>query len=233
MIAREIYDRGTPRKMSNGGAERALEEQVKHYYRHVESYDWTRAADSFVGPETLFHRARSREIVRLLQSIRPRPARCLDVGCGTALITRRLPPGAVGLDLNPRNLEKARRYAPEAVFINCDVEGRIPLADESFDLAVCTEMLEHLIHPERTVAEIRRVLKTGGVLVGSVPGRSVVWKLRGLSRSKDSFAEEPYHRHYRREEVASLLSASLGVRRLYPKHLRMNWFFVAAKEKPA
>ena len=48
------------------------------------------------------------------------------------------------------------------------------------------------------------MLKTGGVLVGSVPGRSVVWKLRGLSRSKDSFAEEPYHRHYRREEVASL-----------------------------
>ena len=138
-----------------------LEEKVKHYYRHVESYDWTRAADSFVGPETFFHRARSREIVRLLESIRPRPARCLDVGCGTALITRRLPPGAVGLDLNPRNLEKARRYAPEAVFINCDVEGRIPLADESFDLAVCTEMLEHLIHPERTVAEIRRVLKAG------------------------------------------------------------------------
>ncbi len=216
--------------MLNGGANEKLEGQIKNYYRHVENYDWTRAADNFVGPETFFHRVRCREILRLLESIPSLPRKSLDIGCGTALITRRLPAGTVGLDLNPRNLDKAKRYAPRGAFINCDVEGHIPLTDQSFDLAVCTEMLEHLIHPRRAVAEIQRVLKPGGVLIGSVPGRSPIWKLRGLSRSKDSFAEEPYHMHYRREEVDSLLSERLRVRRLYSKHLQMNWFFVAVKE---
>src|SRR6266542_1240587 len=111
--------------MLNSNASDKLEAGIKHYYRHVESYDWTRAADNFVGLESLFHRARCREIVRLLDSISPRPERCLDVGCGTALITRHLPAGAVGLDLNPRNLDKAQSYAPRAIFINSDVEGHI------------------------------------------------------------------------------------------------------------
>src|SRR3989440_10638083 len=207
-----------------------LEERVRHYYRHVEDYDWTRAADSFVGLESFFHRMRCREIIDLCESISPRPERSVDVGCGTALITRRLPGSAYGLDLNPRNLNKARTYAPQANFVNCNVEGNIPFASGSFDLAVCTEMLEHLIQPRRAVAEIQRVLKPCGILVGSVPGRSPIWKLRWLSSSKNSFAKEPYHKHYRGPEVKSLLSEYLRIRRLYAKNLYMNWYFVAAKE---
>lgn len=211
--------------------DRALEQRVKHYYRHVENYDWTRAADDFVGLESFFHRARCREIVRLIESVAVRPERSVDVGCGTALITRRMPGTVYGLDLNPRNLEKARNYAAGAFFVNCDVEGRVPFADESFDLAVCTEMLEHLIRPRSAVAEIHRILKPGGVVVGSVPGRSLVWKLRGLSSSKNSFAEEPYHKHYRQTEVHALLSEHLTVQRLYARNCRMNWYFLATRER--
>lgn len=208
----------------------SLEERVKRYYRHVEEYDWTRAADNFVGPETLFHRARRDEILKLVRRHAPSPRRTLDVGCGTALITRSLPGERIsGVDLNPRNLQKARRYAPDARFILCDAEDALPFADESFDLVVCTEMLEHLINPERTVSEICRVLRSGGRLVGSVPGRSIIWSLRGLSNSKASFAEEPYHKHYRRAEVEALISAHLHIERLYSKHLRMNWFFVGGR----
>jgi SAM-dependent methyltransferase len=219
--------------MGTTNTEANLQEQIKRYYLHVEDYDWTGTADGFVGPETFFHRSRQREIVKLINAADVRPQRCLDVGCGTALITRHLPAEPVGLDLNPRNLEKAQRYAPRARFVCCDAEGFIPLKSESFDLAVCTEMLEHLLYPGRTVGEIQRVLKPGGVLMGSVPGRGPVWKLRGLSSSKGSFEEEPYHKHYRREEVAALLSEHFRVRALYSKHLRMNWFFVAVKESLA
>lgn len=216
----------------NRSTEGSLEERVKHYYRHVEEYDWTRAADRFVGPETLFHRARRDEILKLVRRHAPAPRRTLDVGCGTALITRSLPGEKVsGVDLNPRNLRKARLYAPSAHFILCDAEEALPFADESFDLVVCTEMLEHLINPERTVREIRRVLSSGGRLVGSVPGRSFIWGLRGLSSSKASFAEEPYHKHYRRAEAESLLSEHLRIEKLYSKHLRMNWFFVCGKDE--
>ena len=218
----------------NGFAHKAApterEQQIKEYYRKTENYDWTNAVDRFIGPETLFHRARCQQVMRLIKRVAV-SGRYLDVGCGTALMTRRLPPHTVGLDLNPRNLAKARKYAPQASFLICDAEGQIPLASSSFDLAVCTEMLEHLLYPERALAEIRRVLKPGGLLIGSVPGRSVIWKLRWMSRSKGAFVEEPYHKHYRREEVRQLISQHFSLEQLYSKHWQMNWFFAGRKAR--
>ena len=212
--------------------DRAFEERVKHYYRHVEDYDWTRAADSFRGLETAFHRARCRETVRLIHRLGAN-ASCIDIGCGTGLLTRHLPGRAVGIDLNPRNLQKARQYAPAARFVLCDAEGSTPIRDQSFDVAVCTEMLEHLLHPRRALAEIHRLLRPEGWLIGSVPGRSILWKLRWLSSSRGHFAEEPYHRHYRRAEIQALLSERFRVARLYSTCLRMTWFFVARKAEVA
>jgi SAM-dependent methyltransferase len=179
--------------------------------------------------ETIFHRARRRETLRLVQEVRGR-GRYLDVGCGTAMITRLLPPGTVGVDLNPRNLHKAMHYAPRARFVLADAEGAIALRSGSFDVAICTEMLEHLLHPLKTVGEMHRLLTSAGVLLGSVPGRSPVWKLRWMSASRQAFAHEPYHKHYSRGDVERLLSRHFRIQTLYSKHLGLNWFFTAVKE---
>jgi len=53
-----------------------------------------------------------------------------------------------------------------------NVVGRgeqIPLADEQFDLVMCTQVLEYVPEPACVIAEIRRVLKPGGCLLLSVP----------------------------------------------------------------
>ncbi len=206
-----------------------LEEQVKYYYRCTENYDWTRAADRFIGLETIFHRTRCTETLKLVKEVKHH-GRYLDVGCGTGLITRFLPSGTVGIDLNPRNLQKAKQYAAQARFVLCDAEGAIPLRDQSIAVAICTESLEHLLYPLQALKEIYRVLKPKGVLVGSVPGCSPIWKLRWTSRSRNSFDEEPYHKHYARDEVERLLSQYFTIQKLYSKYLQMNWFFVALKK---
>jgi len=208
-----------------------LQTRVKRYYRFEEDYDWTRAADTFTGLETIFHRARGRETLRLVQEAGGR-GRYLDVGCGTAMITRLLPPGTVGVDLNPRNLHKAMHYAPRVRFVLADAEGVMPLRTESFDVAICTEVLEHLLDPLKAVGEIHRVLKSLGMLVGSVPGRSPLWKLRWLSASRQAFADEPYHKHYSRQDIEQLLFPHFHIQSLYSKHLELNWFFVAVKKVP-
>ena len=50
-----------------------------------------------------------------------------------------------------------------------NAESMDALAAESYDTVLCFEVLEHLPHPQRAVAEMARVLKPGGALLVSVP----------------------------------------------------------------
>jgi len=56
----------------------------------------------------------------------------------------------------------------------------LPLGDAAFDVAICTEVLEHVPEPIRAVREIGRVLRPGGKLILTAPLGS------GLH-------QEPYH----------------------------------------
>lgn len=175
-----------------------LEENRRFYLE--EDNDLTGFADRFAGPETFFHRSRERamkDLQRTLQLEGP----WLDVGCGGGLNLRHLPAGSVGLDLNPRNLTKARRRAPKADVIQADMY-RLPFPDATFGAAVCSEVLEHVPDPENALAEIWRTLKRNGRLLGTVPTDSLIWRMRFLSRHR---GHEPYHRHYTRDEFLRLV----------------------------
>jgi SAM-dependent methyltransferase len=60
---------------------------------------------------------------------------------------------------------------------NVDLIGTaysIPVANESFDSALCTAVLEHLEEPSRALDECWRVLKPGGTAIYSIP---FIWHL--------------------------------------------------------
>ena len=196
----------------------------KNYYLASEDYDWVEVTDTWKGLEALFHKLRERK-VRQLVAKHGGPGRYLDAGCGTALNLRHLPPGAVGVDINPRNLPRARHWAPEAGLVHSDLE-RLPFAEGSFDTIVCTEVLEHFPIPILPLAELVRVLAKNGVLIGSVPATSWIWRLRFLSSTCPQ--EEPYHKNYTRWELESLLGG-FKVLTLEPACFGMNWMFAAQK----
>ena len=65
-------------------------------------------------------------------------------------------------------------YSPESGYRGnrADVAGdasEMPFADESFDTILCTEVMEHVMHPEKVVAEFARILKPGGRAIVTVP----------------------------------------------------------------
>jgi SAM-dependent methyltransferase len=89
--------------------------------------------------------------------------RFIDLGCGTAPFWSAVVEQVErydGVDLWPRS---------EKVTFAGDVQRLEMVSDESYDSAICIEVLEHLPEPGRAVATIARILRPGGVVVISVP----------------------------------------------------------------
>jgi SAM-dependent methyltransferase len=95
--------------------------------------------------------------------------RVLDVGCRAGALTRAYLDGnaVVGIDVDRDALEEAAGLGIETVW--ADAQQPLPFPDESFDVVVAGEVLEHLAAPRAFVDEAFRVLRPEGTFVGSVP----------------------------------------------------------------
>ena len=95
----------------------------------------------------------------------------LDAGCGDGLYLEAIGARAtrlVGTDISSRILETARATAArsgiEPELVQANVES-LPFPDGSFDVVLCTQVIEHLLAPGDGVRELARVLRPGGTLV--------------------------------------------------------------------
>jgi len=105
-------------------------------------------------------------------AVRP-DSRILDCGCGPGTITIGLaqwaPDGeTIGIDLGAEQLEGARALARRLGVRNVSFrQGNIfelPFPDETFDVVFSQTVLFHVPHPEKALAEIKRVLRPGGLV---------------------------------------------------------------------
>ncbi|MGO9111977.1 MAG: class I SAM-dependent methyltransferase [Thermoguttaceae bacterium] len=119
------------------------------------------------------------ELATLLQKWIKPGCKCLDVGCGdgrtSGLWLRNHGCNYVGADISASAIELARNEGLEAVAIGAD--GRLPFESESFDAAVCIEVMEHMFAPQDALSEIRRVLRPHGTLLVTVPN-CAYWRRR-------------------------------------------------------
>lgn len=151
---------GTPDATISGmtatGDENA--EQYVHGYE-----EWTR--------QWMAQRTAARDLDFLIPHLKTGMS-VIDCGCGPGSITADLativaPGAAVGMDIEPRQLEAAERLANDRGVTNLNFQQgsvyEIPFPDASFDVAVAHFVLEHVRDPLRALREMRRVLRPGGL----------------------------------------------------------------------
>jgi SAM-dependent methyltransferase len=113
----------------------------------------------------------------------------LDVACGEGYGSSYLAQVAssvVGVDSDAETVRHAAsRYTAMNLRFRAGDATQLPLADDSFDLVVSFETIEHLVEHEKMLDEIRRVLRDDGQLIISSPNKLVYSDLPGY--------RNPYH----------------------------------------
>lgn len=127
-----------------------------------------------------------KRVGRIFALLAPEPGdRVLEIGCGAGHLLAALPAGrGFGLDLAEALLAKAtRRLGRRDVLVQGDAE-QLPFRAGAWDRVYCSEVLEHVPGPARALAEMRRVVRPGGVAVVSIPNERLINTLKAaLHRS--------------------------------------------------
>ncbi|HZQ07632.1 MAG TPA: methyltransferase domain-containing protein [Anaerolineae bacterium] len=117
---------------------------------------------------------------RLLEFIGPLAPdpRILDAGCGAGPALRYLHQRGLipfGSDLVEYPLMQAHQLVPAARLVQCNSDQALPFADNSFDVILMSEVIEHVISPEFTLRECWRILRNNGTVALTTPN---LWDIR-------------------------------------------------------
>jgi SAM-dependent methyltransferase len=124
-------------------------------------------------------------------------ARILDAGCGSGrnMIDLARYGSVTGIELSDTSVALARDRQVGEVLAGSVLE--MPFADDSFDLAVSLDVIEHLQDDEAALRELRRVLAPGGTLLVTVPAYQWLWS-----------AHDEINHHHRRYNRSSLVAVA-------------------------
>ena len=142
------------------------EKVQRHYDEMAEVYD--RRFDQGSGRSSHVHI--SEQVLAGL----PPGGRLLDIGCGTGLfVERSCERGgrAVGLDLSPRMIERARDRCHAADW-TVGTADALPFRDDVFDAVSSLLAFSYFRNPDNMLAEVLRVLRPGGQLALCTLGRN-------------------------------------------------------------
>ena len=193
----------------------------RYYDRRAGEYDdWWLGLGRFAARERPGWDEEVASVVALVRGLRP--ARVLDVACGTGFLTRHLRGEVVGLDQSPAMVSIASsRLAGVGGRVVLGDGGRLPFADGAFDRVFTSHFYGHLLPGEREafLAEARRV--AGSLVVLDAAGDAEAWQERVLN-------DGSRHRVYKRWFSGAGLADELGGGRVLHEG---RWF--VAVEQPA
>lgn len=188
------------------------------------------------------HQARFKYLTRLISSQNlPQSASILDVGCYPPVMYRWLAKNfsQVWGICSPHEKIVNRRIKQT----NIDT-GPLPFKNDSFNLILCSEVIEHLLgHPKHLLHECVRILKPGGLLLITTPngiclkrrlallaGQPPGASLDQLPDMKSS-PETVYHIHHKEYTQGELRQIIAGTNNLDLRQLKLVSFYTPARQR--
>ena len=123
----------------------------------------------------------------------------LSVGCGSGNDIWYLADDnfVTGLDYSIGGLSVGKKHNIHGVISDLNFSPLLPFEDDSFDIVICKDILEHILDPLFVLQEARRIVKSDGYIVISVPnhfhlpsririllGKGLMWKSVGSDHGK-------------------------------------------------
>lgn len=126
----------------------------------------------------IFHRLRVEYINSLFKKYKVKNSKVLDVGCSAGIysvLAARENTEVTGIDPDKVTLARLKDWLKEEKLKNTTAvlgaAEKLPFSNGYFDFIVCSEVLEHVQDIKKSVEEMYRVLKPGGLIFLSMPNK--------------------------------------------------------------
>ncbi len=137
---------------------------------------------------------------------------CLDLGCGNGQNTIQAAQKCkkiIGLDSDEKGLKIAKDSANQKGIKNIklkkqDLEKKLPFKNNTFDLMLCLDIIEHLKKRDRLLQETKRVLKNQAILLLTLPNKNTTWKKAQRKYHLNSLADPDHKIEYSLLEAKKL-----------------------------
>ena len=126
---------------------------------------------------------------------------CLDLGCGIGQFSKWFMEHGYEVfstDISNIALEKVKEFNNNVV--NVDMRGKLPFEDNKFDVVFANLSIHYFSDSDtkNLINEIKRILKSNGLFIGSVNG------IQGLEKIKATAQELDYHYYFNKDKYIRL-----------------------------
>ncbi len=149
-----------------------MSQKDEGFYNRLRKNEWKNTAD--FGPGTT---ERYRVLLKLAKKYGKKTDRVLDCGCGTGNFLRHLNryfEVVLGSDFSDEALVLARQKV-DCPISKCDLTNLNDFCDQKYDVIVCSEILEHIDHDKLAMSNLKKALRSGGIVIISVPCGMKFW----------------------------------------------------------
>lgn len=105
---------------------------------------------------------------------------CLDIGCASGFMLSKIAEfkkaSYVGVDIYDKAINYAKKRYPHISFKKASA-SKLPFKDNSFDLILCYETIEHVEDPQSCLKEAKRVLRKNGIFILTMDSGSLLFRI--------------------------------------------------------